>query len=194
MTALAGGLLEPFFLSTGLVALGEMGGSTQLLAMLLGARFRRPAPLLLGILLATLVNHALAGTLGWTLARYMAHSAVAGAAGIAFIAIAVWTLMPQASGEPAAQGSERFGAFGTTVLAMLAAEVGDRSQIAAVALAARFHELVPVVAGTTSGMLLADVPAVLFGARILRQLPGGLLRTVVALLFAATGVLTLMRA
>jgi Ca2+/H+ antiporter, TMEM165/GDT1 family len=184
--------LEAFLVSTGLVALGEVGGSTQLLALLMAARFKRPVPLLLGILVATLVNHAVAGTVGWSLVHIVSPNALTGAIGVAFVAMAVWTLIPRSAQDRATGTKERFGVFGTALLAFLLAEVGDKSQIAAVALAARYDEVVAVVAGTTLGMLLADIPAVMFGERLTKALPVHLLQAGAALVFAAMGVLTLM--
>ena len=187
--------MEAFLVSTGVVALGEMGDKTQLLAMLLAARFKKSAPIILGIFVATLANHALAGAVG---------SAVVNAAisalgpdvprwviGLSFIAVAGWMLIPDKVDVGSAAGSPRFGVFGTTVLAFFLAEMGDKTQIATVALAARYESLAAVVAGTTLGMMLANVPAVFLGDTIARKVSMTLVHGVAALIFAVLGVLTL---
>ena len=141
------------------VALGEMGDKTQLLAFLLAARFKRPLPIILGILVATLLNHSLAGAIGTWLAAQMGPVVLRWVIGLGFIVMAGWMLIPDKADDEVAGGSQRFGVFGTTLLAFFLAEMGDKTQIATVALAARYDALVPVVAGTTLGMMLADVPA-----------------------------------
>ena len=161
--------MEAFLISTGVVALGEMGDKTQLLAFLLAATFKRPVPIILGILTATIINHALAGLVGVWIAAQLGPNMLRWVVGVSFLAMAVWILIPDKVDDDAAGGNQRFGIFGTTVLAFFLAEMGDKTQLATVALAARYHELVPVVAGTTLGMLLADVPAVFLGTPLARR-------------------------
>lgn len=156
--------MEPFLVSTGIVALGEIGDKTQLLALLLAARFRRPVPIIVGILVATLLNHALAGLVGDMVARWFGPDVMRWVIGLSFLAMAGWMLVPDEI-DDAEAGASRFGVFGTTVVAFFLAEMGDKTQIATVALAARYSELVQVVAGTTLGMMIANVPAVLLGDR-----------------------------
>ena len=182
--------MEPFFISTGVVALGEIGDKTQLLALLLAARFRRPVPIILGILVATLLNHALAGLVGDLVARFLGPDLLRWVIGVSFLAMAAWMLVPDEIDEDEQQ-AQRFGVFGTTVIAFFLAEMGDKTQIATVALAARYSELVQVVAGTTFGMMLANVPAVLLGDRAARTIPMKLVHTIAAGIFAVLGVLTL---
>ena len=182
--------MEPFLISTGVVALGEIGDKTQLLALLLAARFRRPVPIILGILVATLLNHALAGLVGDTVARFLGPDVLRWVIGVSFLAMAAWMLVPDKIDEDEEQ-TQRFGVFGTTVIAFFLAEMGDKTQIATVALAARYSELVQVVAGTTFGMMLANVPAVLLGDRAARTIPMKLVHTIAAGIFAVLGLLTL---
>jgi len=184
-------VLEAFLVSTGVVALGEMGDKTQLLAMLLAAKFRKPVPIILGILVATLANHALAGAVGEGVARALGPDLLRWVIGISFIAMAIWMLIPDRVDEESAGGRQRFGVFGTTVLAFFLAEMGDKTQIATVALAARYSDLIAVVAGTTVGMMLANVPAVLLGDRIAQKLSMTLVHGIAAAIFAVLGVLTL---
>ncbi|MGC4076940.1 MAG: TMEM165/GDT1 family protein [Rubrivivax sp.] len=183
--------MEAFLISTGIVALGEMGDKTQLLAMLLAARFKRPVPIILGVLVATLVNHALAGVVGDTVARWLGPDLLRWVIGGSFLAMAVWMLIPDEVDEVEG-GTGRFGVFGTTVIAFFLAEMGDKTQIATVALAARFTDLWAVVAGTTFGMMLANVPAVFFGDRVSRLVPMRVVHAVSAAIFAVLGVLTLL--
>ena len=183
--------LEAFLVSTGVVALGEIGDKTQLLAMLLAARFRKPVPIILGILVATLANHALAGAVGDAVARALGPDVLRWVIGVSFIAMALWMLVPDQVDEASAGGRQRFGIFGTTVLAFFLAEMGDKTQIATVALAARYSDLIAVVAGTTLGMMLANVPAVFLGERIAKKLSLSLVHGVAAAIFALLGVLTL---
>jgi Ca2+/H+ antiporter, TMEM165/GDT1 family len=185
-------LVEAFLVSSGVVALGEMGDKTQLLAMLLAAKFRKPVPIILGILVATLANHALAGALGDAVARAMGPVLLRWVIGVSFIAMALWMLVPDQVDEDAAGGRQRFGVFGTTVLAFFLAEMGDKTQIATVALAARYSDLFAVVAGTTLGMMLANVPAVFLGDRIAKKLSMTLVHGIAAAIFAVLGVLTLL--
>ena len=183
--------MEAFLVSTGIVALGEMGDKTQLLALLLAAKFRRPVPIVLGILVATLVNHALAGAVGDWIARALGPDVLRWVIGGSFIAMAVWMLIPDKIDE-AEGGHQRFGVFGTTVIAFFIAEMGDKTQIATVALAARYTDLVAVVAGTTLGMMIANVPAVLLGDVVAKKVSMTLVHGIAAAIFAVLGVLTLM--
>jgi Ca2+/H+ antiporter, TMEM165/GDT1 family len=182
--------MEAFLISTGVVALGEMGDKTQLLALLLAARYKRPWPIMAGILVATLANHAAAGWLGAGIAAWLGPQLLRWVIGGSFLAMAAWMLIPDEAGE-AAGGNARFGVFGTTVLAFFLAEMGDKTQIATVALAARYPSLVGVVAGTTLGMMIANVPAVLLGDKVAKAVPMRLVHAVSAVIFAVLGVLTL---
>jgi putative Ca2+/H+ antiporter (TMEM165/GDT1 family) len=183
--------LEAFLVSTGIVALGEMGDKTQLLALLLAARFRRPVPIVLGILVATLVNHALAGAVGDWIARALGPDLLRWVIGGSFIAMAAWMLIPDKIDE-AEGGHQRFGVFGTTVIAFFLAEMGDKTQIATVALAARYTDLVAVVAGTTLGMMIANVPAVLLGEVAAKKLPMRIVHGIAAAIFFVLGVMVLL--
>ncbi len=183
--------MEAFLISLGVVALGEMGDKTQLLAMLLAVRFKRPVPIILGILAATLLNHAAAGWVGAWVAAALGPQVLRWVIGASFIAMAAWMLVPDKIDDEV-PGPQRFGVFGTTLIAFFIAEMGDKTQIATVALAARFQDLFAVVAGTTVGMLLADVPAVFIGDRLAKRIPMKLVHGVAAAIFAALGVLTLL--
>jgi putative Ca2+/H+ antiporter (TMEM165/GDT1 family) len=185
--------MEAFLISTGVVALGEMGDKTQLLAILLAARFRKPVPIVLGILVATLANHALAGAVGQWVADAIGPDWLRWIIGGSFLAMAVWMMVPDKidENETDAKGL-RLGVFGTTVVAFFLAEMGDKTQIATVALAARYDAFVAVVAGTTLGMMLANVPAVYLGDRIAKKVSMTLVHGVSALIFAVLGVLTLL--
>ena len=184
--------MEAFFVSTGVVALGEMGDKTQLLAMLLAAKFRKPVPIILGILVATLANHALAGAVGDWVAKALGPEVLRWVIGGSFIAMAAWMLVPDTIDEDEAQTSHRWGVFGTTVVAFFVAEIGDKTQIATVALAARYSDLFAVVAGTTLGMMLANVPAVFVGDKLAGRIPMAWVHGASALIFAVLGVLTLL--
>lgn len=185
--------MEAFLISTGVVALGEMGDKTQLLAIVLAAAFRRPAPIIAGIFVATVLNHALAGAVGAWVAQALGPQVLRWVIGLSFLAMAAWMLVPDEIDEDTAAGQQRFGVFGTTVLAFFLAEMGDKTQIATVALAARYTEVVAVVLGTTLGMMLANVPAVFLGERIARQVSMRLVHGVAAFIFAVLGVLTLLQ-
>jgi Ca2+/H+ antiporter, TMEM165/GDT1 family len=183
--------MEALFVSLGVVALAEIGDKTQLLALVLAARYRRPVPIVLGILVATLANHGLAGALGAWLAGLVAPGTLRWILGLSFIAMAVWTLIPDKY-EEEAERRPRFGVFGTTLVAFFLLEMGDKTQIATVALAARYPSLLAVVAGTTLGMLLANVPAVLLGEVAARKLPMRLVHSIAAGIFAVLGLLVLL--
>ena len=183
--------MQAFLVSTGVVALGEVGDKTQLLALLLAARFRRPLPIIAGILVATLANHAGAAWLGGWLAGLMGPTLLRWVIGGSFLAMAVWMLVPDKLDAPA-DGARRLGVFGTTVLAFFFAEMGDKTQLATVALAARYDDLFAVVAGSTLGMMLANVPVVLLGGRASRRLPMRLVHALAAAVFALLGLATLL--
>jgi len=183
--------LEAFLVSTGVVALGEMGDKTQLLAMLLAVKFRRPLPIVLGILVATLLNHATAGLVGAWVAKALGADLLRWVIGVSFIAMAAWMLVPDKLEDEEA-GPQRFGVFGTTLIAFFLAEMGDKTQIATVALAARYPDLVSVVTGTTLGMMIANVPAVFAGGAIARRVPMRLVHAIAAAIFVVLGLLTLL--
>ena len=184
-------LMEAFLVSTGIVALAEIGDKTQLLSLLLAARFRKPWPIILGILVATLSNHALAGALGAWITTLIGKDALRWILGLSFIAMAAWILVPdKLDDDEAAQ--ERYGVFGTTVIAFFLAEMGDKTQVATVALAAQYQALAAVVAGTTFGMMIANVPAVLLGDKAAKSLPLRLVHGVAAAIFALLGILALL--
>ena len=187
--------MEAFLVSTGIVALGEMGDKTQLLAVLLAARFRKPMPIVLGILVATVANHAMAGALGGMLAAWMGPQWLRWVIGGSFLAMAIWMLVPDKLDDVETEGrGQRLGVFGTTVVAFFLAEMGDKTQIATVALAARYPDLLAVVAGTTLGMMLANVPAVLLGDQIAKRVSMTVVHGIAAAIFAVLGVLTLLNA
>ncbi|HEY4067942.1 MAG TPA: TMEM165/GDT1 family protein [Burkholderiaceae bacterium] len=183
--------MEAFLVSTGVVFLGEMGDKTQLLAMLLAVKFRRPLPIVLGIFVATLFNHLTAGLVGGWIAHALGPVILRWVIGVSFIAMAGWMLIPDKINADEATGPQRFGVFGTTVISFFLAEMGDKTQIATVALAARFQDLFAVVAGTTLGMMLADVPAVFVGDRLAKKIPMKLVHGIAAAIFAILGLLTL---
>jgi Ca2+/H+ antiporter, TMEM165/GDT1 family len=177
--------MEAFLASTGIVALAEMGDKTQLLAFLLAARFRQPWPIIAGILAATLVNHGLAGALGAWITAAVSPAVLRWVLGASFLAVAVWTLFPdKIEGEKAAT---RWGVFGTTLVAFFLAEMGDKTQVATVMMAAHYGAPLIVVVGTTLGMLIADVPAVFIGEKLSARLPLKPIRLVAAALFALLG-------
>ncbi|MEO7159786.1 MAG: TMEM165/GDT1 family protein [Polaromonas sp.] len=184
--------MEAFFVSTGIVTLAEMGDKTQLLALVLAARFRKTWPIILGILVATLANHAMAGALGAWVTTFLSPQMLRWILGISFIAMAVWMLIPDKLDEDETDKEPpRFGVFGTTVFVFFLAEMGDKTQIATVMLAARFDAYLWVVAGTTLGMMLANAPVVWLGSRFLHLIPLRVMHIVSALVFAGLGVLAL---
>ena len=178
-------------ISTLVVAVGEIGDKTQLLALLLATRFRRPAPIVLGILCAAVTNHAIAGAIGQWVHGAVSSEVLRWGVGISFMAIAVWVLVPdKMEKDPALPG--RYGVFFITLVAFFLAEIGDKTQIATIVLAARYNALVPVVGGTTLGMLLADMPAVLLGHAASSAIPFKLVRLAAAGLFGALGLVVLL--
>ena len=183
--------MEAFLISAGIVALGEIGDKTQLLALMLAARFRKPAPIIAGILVATLANHALAGYLGNLVRSWLSPEVLRWVVAISFFAVAVWALKPDTIDDEAPPPASRWGVFGVTLVAFFLAEIGDKTQVATMVLAARFDSLVAVVLGTTCGMLLADVPVVLVGKAAAARIPFKAVRIAAALLFAALGAFAL---
>jgi putative Ca2+/H+ antiporter (TMEM165/GDT1 family) len=184
--------MESLLVSTGVVALAEMGDKTQLLAFILAARFKKPVPIILGILLATLVNHGLAGALGAWITTALSPAVLRWVLGLSFLAMAAWTLIPDKIEESETRIASQLGVFGATLLTFFLAEMGDKTQIATVALAAHYATPLLVVLGTTLGMLIADVPAVFIGDKLATRLPINWIRTVAASIFAALGVATLL--
>ena len=183
--------MEALLVSAGVVALAEIGDKTQLLALVLAARFRAPVPVILGIFTATLVNHFAAGWVGTLLAAHVNPALMRWVLAASFFATAAWMLIPDK--EPHARARPaRFGAYGTTVIAFFFMEIGDKTQLATVALAAKYQALLPVVAGTTLGMLLADVPAVLVAEATASRVPVRLLNRIAACAFVVLGTIVLV--
>ena len=184
--------MQAFLVSTGIVALAEMGDKTQLLSLVLAARFRKPWPIVLGILVATLFNHALAGAVGSWVTTALGPDVLRWVLGGSFIAMALWMLIPDKLDEGDGDGAPRAGVFVTTLVAFFLAEMGDKTQVATVMLAAQFNAWAAVVAGTTLGMMLANVPVVWFGDRITRKVPIRLVHTIGAVVFLVLGVIALV--
>ena len=184
-------MLEAFLVSTGLVALAEIGDKTQLLSLVLAARFRRPWPITAGILASTLLNHTAAGALGAWITHAVGQAVMTKIVAASFIAMAAWVLVPDKLDADDAAARPHGGVFWTTVVLFFIAEMGDKTQVATVVLAARYTSLAAVVAGTTLGMMLANVPVVFFGDAISRRVPLGVIRKVTAVAFFALGVLGL---
>jgi putative Ca2+/H+ antiporter (TMEM165/GDT1 family) len=182
--------MDAFLVSTGIVALAEIGDKTQLLAFLLAARFRRPLPIVFGIFAATIANHAFAAAVGSVVSRLLGPDVMRWVLGLAFIGMAAWIMVPDQIDEEETTPA-RFGVFMTTLVAFFLAEMGDKTQVATVALAARYSSAVAVVAGTTLGMMLANVPAVYFGDRIAGRVPLQLVHGIAALIFLVLGIATL---
>ncbi len=183
--------MEAFLVSTSIVALAEMGDKTQLLALVLAARFRKPWPIVLGILVATLFNHALAGAAGAWVTTLIGPQVLRWVLGVSFIAMAVWMLIPDKLEDGDTGEGPRWGVFGTTVVAFFLAEMGDKTQIATVMLAAQYSGWLWVVAGTTLGMMLANAPVVWLGDRITRRIPLRTVHVVSAAIFLVLGILAL---
>ena len=195
MRALSGRInphtMEAFLISTSVVALAEMGDKTQLLSLVLAARFRKPWPIVAGIFVATLVNHALAGAVGAWITSYLGENAMRWILGLSFIAMAIWMLIPDKLDEDEVSGHSRWGVFGTTLVAFFLAEMGDKTQIATVMLAANYNAYLWVVAGTTLGMMLANAPVVWLGDKLVKRVPIRLVHVVSAVIFLVLGVLAL---
>jgi putative Ca2+/H+ antiporter (TMEM165/GDT1 family) len=183
--------MEVFLISTGIVALAEMGDKTQLLSLVLAARFRKPWPIVWGILVATLANHALAGGFGAWVTTFMGPMVLRWVLSLSFFAMAAWMLVPDKLDDAEAEVEPKFGVFGTTVIAFFLAEMGDKTQIATVMLAAEYQSWLWVVAGTTLGMMLANVPVVWFGERITRMVPLTWVHRISAAVFVVLGLLVL---
>lgn len=186
--------MEAFITSTLLVALAEIGDKTQLLSFVLAARLRRPAAIIAGIFVATIANHALAGWIGAWIATFFAPDVLRWIVGGVFIIFGLWTLRPDELDEDEAPQAGHASVFMTTLLAFFLAEMGDKTQFATIALAARFDSLLWVVLGTTLGMMAANVPAVLIGEKLAKKLPLKAIRWSAAAVFVATGILTLAAA
>ncbi len=184
--------MEAFLISTGIVALAEMGDKTQLLSLVLAARFRKPWPIVLGILVATLANHGLAGAVGSWVTTVLGPDVLRWVLGLSFIAMAVWMLIPDKLDDDETQDAPRMGVFLTTVVAFFLAEMGDKTQIATVMLAAQYQAWFAVVAGTTLGMMLANAPVVWLGDAITQRVPLRLVHMVSAVVFAVLGVIALI--
>ena len=182
--------MEAFFISTSIVALAEMGDKTQLLALVLAARFRKPWPIVAGIFVATILNHALAGAAGAWVTTLLGPQVLRWVLGVSFIAMAVWMLIPDKL-DDSTDDTPRWGVFGTTVVAFFLAEMGDKTQIATIMLAAQYSAWLWVVAGTTLGMMLANAPVVWLGERITRLVPLRTVHLVSAVIFLALGILAL---
>jgi putative Ca2+/H+ antiporter (TMEM165/GDT1 family) len=183
--------MEALIFSMGVVALAEIGDKTQLLALLLAARFKKPFPIIMAILAATLVNHGLAGALGSWMTDNVDPEILRWLLGGSFIAMAVWTLIPDEIEEDETIIAKHLGLFGATAVTFFLAEMGDKTQIATVAMAARYPEPIMVVAGTTLGMLISDVPAVFAGDKFANKIPVRLVHAIAAAIFMALGVVTL---
>jgi putative Ca2+/H+ antiporter (TMEM165/GDT1 family) len=186
--------MESLFVSTGVIALAEIGDKTQLLAFILAARFKKPVPIILGILVATIVNHGLAGALGAWITSAVTPDVLRWVLGLSFIGMAVWTMIPDKIEEEETQIAKRFGVFGATLITFFLAEMGDKTQIATVAMAAHYASPLLVVIGTTLGMLIADVPAVFVGDKLASKIPMRLVHSISAAIFAVLGIATLLGA
>jgi putative Ca2+/H+ antiporter (TMEM165/GDT1 family) len=186
--------MEPLLVSTGVVALAEIGDKTQLLAFILAARFKKPVPIILGILAATIVNHGLAGALGAWITSAISPEILRWVLGLSFIGMAVWTMVPDKIEDEETQVAMKFGVFGATSITFFLAEMGDKTQIATVAMVAHYAAPLMVVMGTTLGMLVADVPAVFLGDKFANKIPMKLVHSIAAAIFALLGIATLLGA
>jgi putative Ca2+/H+ antiporter (TMEM165/GDT1 family) len=184
---------EAMMVSTGVVTLAEMGDKTQLLAFLLAARFKKPIPIILGILIATLLNHGLAGALGTWITSILSPELLRWLLGLSFLGMAFWILIPDKIDDTDQPNIARYGVFITTLVTFFLAEIGDKTQIATVALAANYSAPITVVIGTTLGMMLADVPAVFLGSSFAKRLPLRLIHLIAAGIFAILGLLVLFK-
>jgi putative Ca2+/H+ antiporter (TMEM165/GDT1 family) len=186
--------MESLLVSTGVVALAEIGDKTQLLAFILAARFKKPVPIILGILVATLINHGLAGALGAWITSAVTPEILRWVLGVSFIGMAIWTMIPDKIEDEETKVAQKFGVFGATLITFFLAEMGDKTQIATVAMAAHYAAPLMVVIGTTLGMLIADVPAVLVGDKLANKIPMKLVHSIAAAIFAILGIATLFGA
>ncbi|KAA8735612.1 TMEM165/GDT1 family protein [Acinetobacter qingfengensis] len=187
--------MEAFLISTGLVALAEMGDKTQLLALLLAARFRKPVPIIIAILASTIVNHALAAALGQWLTQLISPQAMHWILALSFIAMGFWMLIPDKLDDESESVNrwQRYGVFTTTFILFFLAEMGDKTQIATVALSARFDSLLSVIMGTTAGMMIANAPAVIIGDKMANRLPIALIHKIAAAIFFILGVIMVIQ-
>lgn len=186
--------MESLLVSTGVVALAEIGDKTQLLAFILAARFKKPAPIILGILAATIINHGLAGALGAWITATASPEVLRWVLGLSFIGMAIWTMVPDKIEDEETQIARKLGVFGATFITFFLAEMGDKTQVATVAMAAHYAAPLMVVIGTTLGMLIADVPAVFAGDRLANKIPMKLVHSIAAGVFAFLGIATLLGA
>lgn len=186
--------MEPLLISTGVVALAEIGDKTQLLAFILAARFKKPVPIILGILVATSINHGLAGALGAWITSTVSAESLRWVLGLSFIGMAIWTMIPDTIEEEETRVAVKFGVFGAALITFFLAEMGDKTQIATVAMAAHYAAPLMVVIGTTLGMLIADVPAVFIGDKLANRIPMKLVHSIAAAVFALLGLATLLGA
>lgn len=186
--------MQALIVSTGVVALAEIGDKTQLLAFILAARFKKPLPIIAGILCATVINHGLAGALGAWITGAVSPQWLRWVLGVSFIAMAGWTMIPDRIEDEETRIASRLGVFGATFVTFFLAEMGDKTQVATIAMAAHYTQPVLVVIGTTLGMLIADVPAVFVGDRLSGRIPMRLVHGIAAAVFAALGVATLLGA
>ncbi len=185
--------MDAFFVPAGIGALAEIGDKTQLLALVLAARFRRPLPIVMGILVATLLNHALAGAVGQALTALLGPEVLRWCLGISFLLMAGWTLIPDKLDDEESELKGRWGVFGATLIAFFLAEMGDKTQLATIALAAQYANMLAVVAGTTVGMLLANVPVVYLGEKAAKAVPLRLVHGLAAMIFALLGLMILFQ-
>ena len=185
--------MESFLVSTGVVALAEIGDKTQLLAFILAARFKKPIPIILGIFAATVLNHGLAGALCTWITSVVNPETLRWVLAFSFIAMAIWTLIPDKIEEEETKVSNQLGIFGATFITFFLAEMGDKTQLATIALAAHYAAPFAVVAGTTLGMLIADVPAVFVGNKFAEKIPMKLVHAIAAGIFAVIGILTFLK-
>lgn len=186
--------MESLLVSTGVVALAEIGDKTQLLAFILAARFKKPLPIILGILCATIVNHGMAGALGAWITTTVSPEVLRWILGASFIGMAIWTLIPDKIEEEETRIASKLGVFGATLITFFLAEMGDKTQIATIAMAAHYAAPLLVVIGTTLGMLIADVPAVFVGDKLAAKIPMRLVHSIAAAIFAILGGATLLGA
>ncbi|MEW6563277.1 MAG: TMEM165/GDT1 family protein [Pseudomonadota bacterium] len=182
--------MEAFLVSTGIVALAEIGDKTQLLSLVLAARYKRPWPIIAGIFIATILNHGLAGALGAWLAQLIGAEALRWILGLSFLAMAAWILVPDKLDDEEPR-IRKLGVFGTTLVLFFLAEIGDKTQIATVALAAEYRNLLPVVLGTTLGMMLANAPVVFMGDALAKRLPIKKVHAIAAFIFLMLGLAAL---
>lgn len=186
--------MESFLISTGVVALAEIGDKTQLLAFILAARFKKPLPIMLGILVATFINHGLAGLLGAWITATVSPDILRWILGLSFIGMAIWTMIPDEIEQEETWIAGKFGIFGATLITFFLAETGDKTQIATITMAAHYGTPFMVVMGTTLGMLIADIPAVFAGEKLATRIPMKLVHSIAAAVFALLGVATLLGA